>query len=68
MIGGLHWAYCAPDRNGRTRSQSMRWVFLVFLLVSLFGFLAWDIAENNGHYRNWISGEFDDLGQQLGLW
>lgn len=40
----------------------------LFLLVLLFLFLAWDIAENHGHYTHSISGEIDDLGQQLGLW
>ena len=44
---------------------SMRWVFLVVLL---FVFLAWDIAENYGHYTHMISSEIDDLGRRLGLW
>jgi hypothetical protein len=33
----------------------------------LFGFLTWDIAENNGHYTRMISSEIGDLGRQLGL-
>jgi hypothetical protein len=57
---GVH----APDRNGFTRSQSMR---LALVVVLLFGFLAWDIAENNGHYTHMISSEIGDLGRQLGL-
>jgi hypothetical protein len=40
---------------------------LTFLIVLLFGFLAWDIAENNGHYTHTISSEIGDLGRQLGL-
>jgi hypothetical protein len=40
---------------------------LVLLIVLLFVFLAWDIAENNGHYTHMISGEIDDLGGQIGL-
>jgi len=43
----------------------MRWVFLVVLL---FVFLGWDIAENYGHYTHMISSEIDDLGRRLGLW
>jgi hypothetical protein len=43
----------------------MRWVFLVVLL---FVFLAWDIAENYGHYTHMISSEIDDLGRRFGLW
>lgn len=54
----------APDRNDCTRSQSMR---LVFWIVLLFMFLAWDIAENNGHYTHTISSEIGDIGLQLGL-
>ena len=40
---------------------------LVILIVLLFGFLAWDIAENGGHYTHMISEEIGDLGRQLGL-
>ena len=47
------------------RFPSMRWAFLVVLL---FVFLAWDIAENYGHYTHMISSEIDDLGRRLGLW
>ena len=54
----------APDRNDYTRSQCMR---LAFLIVLLFVFLAWDIAENNGHYTHTISSEIGDLSHQLGL-
>ena len=53
----------APDRNDCTRSQSMR----LFLIVSLFMFLAWDIVENTGHYTHTISSEIGDIGHQLGL-
>ena len=40
---------------------------LAFVVVLFFVFLAWDIAENNGHYTDVISGEIGDLGRQLGL-
>ena len=40
---------------------------LAFVVVLLFVFLAWDIAENNGHYTHMISSEIGDLGRQLGL-
>ena len=63
-IGSLHGAYCAPDRNEHNRSRSMR---LILLVVLLFGFLAWDLAANNGLYTHMISGDIDDLGRQLGL-
>jgi hypothetical protein len=57
-------AYFAPDRFDLSRSLSMR---VVFLIVLLFGFLTWDIAENSGHYTHMISGEIGDLGGRLGL-
>jgi hypothetical protein len=62
---GLHQTYCAPDRNGRTRSQSMRWALCI---IFLFAFLAWGLAENNGHYAHMISSGIGDLGRRLGLW
>ena len=40
---------------------------LVILIVLLFGFFAWDIAENSGLYTHMISGEIGDIGRQLGL-
>jgi hypothetical protein len=40
---------------------------LAFVVVLLFAFLAWDIAENDGHYTHTISREIGDLGRQLGL-
>jgi hypothetical protein len=46
----------------------MRRIFLVILLFSLFGFLAWGIAENNGHYAHMISSGIGDVGRRLGLW
>jgi hypothetical protein len=40
---------------------------LVILIVLMFGFMAWDIAENRGLYTHMISKEIGDLGRQLGL-
>jgi hypothetical protein len=40
---------------------------LAFVVVLLFVFLAWDLAENNGYYTHMISSEVGDLGRQMGL-
>jgi hypothetical protein len=40
---------------------------LALCIIFLFAFLAWDIAENDGHYTHMISSEIGDLGRQLGL-
>ena len=40
----------------------------VFCLVMVFGFLAWDVSANNGHYTHVVSAQINNLGAQLGLW
>jgi hypothetical protein len=42
----------------------MRWIFCIVLL---FGFLAWDIAENDGHYTHLIADSADDLAREIHL-
>jgi hypothetical protein len=42
----------------------MRWVICVILL---FGFLAWDIAGNNGLFTHLITDALDDPGRALHL-
>ena len=46
------------------RDEPMRWIIAV---IAVFGFLAWDISANNGHYVHQISDMTKDLGRQLGL-
>jgi hypothetical protein len=41
---------------------------LIFCLVLVFGFLAWDITADNGHYSHLVASQVDNLGEQLGLW
>ena len=62
----------APLRNFSDRAfvscayarESMRWLFA---LVAVFGFLAWDISANNGHYVHQLGDMVDDFEQRLGL-
>ncbi len=62
----------APLRNSCDRtcvplpyvSEPMRWLFA---LVVVFGFLAWDISANNGHYVHQLGEMVDNFEQRLGL-
>ena len=55
---------CVVRPLRRTRDEPMRWIIAV---IAVFGFLAWDISANNGHYVHQISAMADDLARQLGL-
>ena len=55
------------DRNRRAKKRVLHSMRLAFVVVLFFVFLAWDIAENNGHYTHMISSKIGDLGRQLGL-
>jgi hypothetical protein len=49
-----------------TRSKLMRYILGIILV---FGFLAWDIAANGGHFTHLAVDTLDDLARQLrSLW
>ena len=38
---------------------------LVLVAIFVFGFLAWDIGQNDGHYTRHIGVYLDDIGRSV---
>lgn len=38
---------------------------LTLMAIFVFGFLAWDMSRNHGHYTRHFSAYLDDLGREL---
>jgi hypothetical protein len=38
---------------------------LILVAIFVFGFLAWDISQNNGQYTHNISAYLDDIGRSV---
>ena len=38
---------------------------LILVAIFVFGFLTWDISQNDGHYARHINAYLDDIGRTV---